>query len=199
MNLQTILLSALATYGVPAVFVSILLASIGVPLPASFLLIVAGSFVASGDLQLVPVLIAGTAGAILGDHIGYGIGWFGGQTLTAHLGRRFSAQGLLDRAEAMSRKWGGVSVFFSRWLVTSLGPYINLTSGVAQYALHRFTLWDILGEALWVVLYVKVGQLFSDRVAEISDILGEFTWVALGLIAVIVLGYQLFKTLRSTN
>ena len=199
MNLQTILLSALATYGVPAVFVSILLASIGVPLPASFLLIVAGSFVASGDLQLVPVLIAGTAGAILGDHIGYGIGWFGGQTLTAHLGRRFSAQGLLDRAEAMSRKWGGVSVFFSRWLVTSLGPYINLTSGVAQYALHRFTLWDILGEALWVVLYVKVGQLFSDRVAEISDILGEFTWVALGLIAVIVLGYQLLKTLRSTN
>lgn len=199
MNLQTILLSALATYGVPAVFVSILLASIGVPLPASFLLIVAGSFVASGDLQLVPVLIAGTAGAILGDHIGYGIGWFGGQTLAAHLGRRFSAQGLLDRAEAMSRKWGGVSVFFSRWLVTSLGPYINLTSGVAQYALHRFTLWDILGEALWVVLYVKVGQLFSDRVAEISDILGEFTWVALGLIAVIVLGYQLFKTLRSTN
>ena len=199
MNLQTILLSALATYGVPAVFVSILLASIWVPLPASFLLIVAGSFVASGDLQLVPVLIAGTAGAILGDHIGYGIGWFGGQTLAAHLGRRFSAQGLLDRAEAMSRKWGGVSVFFSRWLVTSLGPYINLTSGVAQYALHRFTLWDILGEALWVVLYVKVGQLFSDRVAEISDILGEFTWVALGLIAVIVLGYQLFKTLRNTN
>lgn len=199
MNLQTILLSALATYGVPAVFVSILLASIGVPLPASFLLIVAGSFVASGDLQLVPVLMAGTTGAILGDHIGYGIGWFGGQTLAAHLGRRFSAQGLLDRAEAMSRKWGGVSVFFSRWLVTSLGPYINLTSGVAQYALHRFTLWDILGEALWVVLYVKVGQLFSDRVAEISDILGEFTWVALGLIAVIVLGYQLFKTLRSTN
>src|SRR5690242_9478186 len=108
MNLQAILLNALATYGVAAIFVSILLASIGVPLPASFLLIVAGSFVASGDLQFVPVVIAGAAGAILGDHIGYGIGWFGGQTLTAHLGRHFSAQGLLDRAEAMSRKWGGI-------------------------------------------------------------------------------------------
>jgi membrane-associated protein len=199
MNLQETLLSALASYGVAAIFASIFISSIGLPLPTSFLLIVAGSFVASGDLQFWPVVIAGVTAAILGDHAGYSIGWFGGQKIASKISRRFNAEGLLEKAEATSRKWGGVSVFFTRWLLTALGPYINLTSGFTRYALPRFSIWDIVGEALWVLLYVQIGRTFSDRVAEISDALGDFTYVLLGIVAVIIIGYQLFKTLRKNN
>jgi membrane protein DedA with SNARE-associated domain len=196
MNLQETLLSALATYGAIAIFVTILMASIGVPFPVSFLLIVAGSFVEAGDLQFWPVVIAGITGAIIGDHAGYSIGWFGGRKIASAISRRFKAEGLLEKAEATSRRWGGVSVFFSRWLITAIGPYINLTSGITRYALPRFSIWVVLGEVLWVILYVYIGRLFSDRVAEISDLLGDFTYVLLGLVALIILGYQLVKTLR---
>jgi hypothetical protein len=64
-------------------------------------------------------------------------------------------------------------MFFSRWLVTELGPWLNVTSGIAGYPWRRFIFWDVLGEVLWVVLYVMLGYIFSDRVQYIAEILGN--------------------------
>jgi membrane protein DedA with SNARE-associated domain len=197
--MQEQLLNYLASYGVIVVFVAITLSAIGLPLPASFLLIAAGSLVESGDLSLWQVLVAGGFGAILGDHIGYGMGWFGGQTLVQRIVSRLNAQSLLTRAENTSRKWGGVSIFLSRWLITAVGPYINLTSGLTRYATPRFTFWVIVGELLWVFLYVQLGRWFSDRVAELSDILGDFTFVILGLAVVAILVYKLYQSTKNAR
>jgi membrane-associated protein len=46
----------------------------GVPAPATVSLVVAGAFVASGDLALAPVLAVGFVGAIIGDQAGYWAG-----------------------------------------------------------------------------------------------------------------------------
>lgn len=197
MDLQTILLDAMATYGAFAIFGAILLASIGVPLPASFLLVAAGSFVTQGEMDLWSVLIAGATGAIVGDHIGYGIGRIGGRTVVHRLSQRFNAEVLIIQAEKTMERWGGVGVFLSRWLLTAVGPYVNLTSGLMGYHLLRFSFWDILGELLWVALYVQVGRLFSDQLATISDALGDLTWVALGVIAILLIGYKLIQSFRS--
>ena len=43
------------------------------------------------------------------------------------------------------------------------------------YQLLRFSLWDILGEILWVAIYVQMGRLLSDQLAMISDLLGDLT------------------------
>jgi membrane protein DedA with SNARE-associated domain len=53
-----------------------------------------------------------------------------------------------------------------------------------------------LGEVLWVLIYVGIGRLFSSSIAEISDALGDFVWVLLGLIAVCILGYKVFQSMR---
>ena len=196
MNLQEYLLSALTDYGVLAIFIAVLISAIGVPLPTSFLLLVAGSFIEQGDLQFWPVLIAGTIAAVLGDHIGYCLGWYGGRTLIARISKYLKADSLLEKAEATSHKWGGVSVFFSRWLITALGPYINLSSGLTRYRLPFFSLFVLLGEGLWVLIYIKVGQIFSTRLAEVTDALGDFTYLLLGLVIVGVIAYKLIQTMR---
>ena len=77
MDIQAILLSAMADYGAIAVFIAILFASMGLPLPSTFLLVAAGSFISQGEMDDWSVLMAGIAGAILGDHIGYGMGRWG--------------------------------------------------------------------------------------------------------------------------
>ena len=33
-------------------------------------------------------------------------------------------------------------------------------------------IWDVLGETLWVVLYVMLGHIFSDRVQYLAELLG---------------------------
>ena len=199
MNLQTILLDAMANYGSFAIFVAILLASIGAPLPSSFLLVAAGSFITQGEMNLWSVLLAATLGAIIGDHIGYGIGRIGGRSFVHGVGQRFNAGAMLTQAEATMQRWGGLGVFLSRWLLTAVGPYVNLTSGLMGYHLLRFSFWDIVGEILWVGLYVQVGRLFSDQLATISDALGDLTWVVLGVVAIVFIGYKLIQSVRQNG
>lgn len=190
------LLATLGLYGAPVLFVALLVGSAGVPLPASLLLVAAGSFVEQGELDLWPVLALSAAGAVLGDQIGYAAGRLGGRRLTRRLGRFVGGEKKIEDAEAWLKRREGLAVFLSRWLLTPLGPVVNLTAGATDYPWPRFLLYDVLGEALWVVLYVLLGKFFSDRVQALSDLLGDLTWAVLGLLAAVVLGVMLFKRLR---
>ncbi len=190
------LLAALVDYGVPLLFAVITISAVGVPFPASLTLVAAGSFAKQGEMNLWPVLMAGSMAAILGDQIGYGLSRWAGSHLVIRISRRFGGANKLKEAEALSKKWGGPGIFFSRWLVTQLGPWINFTSGIADYPWRRFILWDVLGEVLWVVLYVMLGYVFSDRVQYISEILGNLGWAIFALIISIILGWKLFRYFR---
>jgi membrane protein DedA with SNARE-associated domain len=57
----------------------------------------------------------------------------------------------------------------------------------------------VLGDVLWVVLYVMLGYVFSDRVQAIAEVLGYLVWVILGFIATIVLGWKTMQYLRLKN
>jgi membrane-associated protein len=200
MNLTEELLSALSIYGLPVIFGVTVVASIGVPLPISLLLVASGSFVEQGEMKLWPVVVLASSGAVLGDQIGYLIGRWGGRHLAFRISRRFKGgeAGLL-KAEAATRKWEGIGVFLTRWLLTPLGPWLNLTSGFTSYPWHRFVIWDVLGQVLWVVIYVSLGRIFSDRVQAMSEVLGNLTWVAVGVAAAILIGWRLFSGIRASQ
>ena len=89
---------------------------------------------------------------------------------------------------ALTGRWFGIRFFVRSWLtthswlLTPLGPFVNIASGLTGYSWPRFLLYDLLGEALWVALYVLLGNFFSDRVEELSDTLGDFTWAAVSLL-----------------
>lgn len=193
------LLATLGVYGVPVLFVALLVGSAGVPLPASLLLVAAGSFVEQGELNLWPVLALSAAGAVVGDNIGYALGRWGGRRLTRRLGRFVGGEKKLEAAEEWLKRREGAGVFLSRWLLTPLGPVVNLTAGATGYPWPRFLLYDVLGEALWVALYVLLGKFFSDRVQALSDLLGDLTWAVLALVATVLLGVLLFKYLREPD
>lgn len=196
MNFTDQVVGALATYGIPALFVILAVASAGMPAPVTLLLVVAGSFVAQGEMSMASVVIAGSLGAITGDQIGYFAGRWGGRKLAARTLRFAGGEARLRQAEELTRKYGGAGIFFSRWLLTPLGPPLNLTSGITEYPWGKFLLWDAAGELLWVSLYVVIGRIFSDRVETIADTLGNFTWLIIGAFAVLILGWKLFGYLR---
>jgi len=198
MSLSDQLLAALGVYGLPILFGAIAVATAGVPLPAAIMLVAAGSFVELGEMKLWQVIVMASGGAILGDQIGYALGRWGGRRLTARIGRRMrDGEARIRRAELVITSWGGTGIFFTRWLVTPLGPWINLTSGAAGYSWRRFLVWDAFGEVLWVVLYVFLGKVFSDRVQELVELLGNLAWVIVGLIVAAILGWQLLRYVRA--
>jgi membrane protein DedA with SNARE-associated domain len=191
------ILAALSQYGSPALFAVTAIASIGVPLPVTLLLIVAGSLVAQGVMPMWEAIVLAAAGSTIGDQIGYAIGRWGGAALVSRFGGMLGGPQRMAKAEAQARRWGGLGVFLSRWLVTPLGSLINFTSGTAEYPWMRFLLWDVLGEALGAVLYIVLGRIFSDRVLELDAALGDFTWMILALLAAVVLGWTLWRYVRA--
>jgi membrane-associated protein len=193
------LLAAMSTYGLPALFVIVLITSVGFPLPSTFALIAAGSFIQLGDMNLTWVLGLGITGALVGDQIGYAIGRFGGRKLAMRVGGWFGGAQRLHEAEIFAQKWGAMGIFFSRWLITPLSPWLNIVSGITAYSYPRFLVWDIPGEIIWVVLYVMVGKFFSDRVQAVTEMLGSIGWALVGLVAAVIFGWALVRRIRSAR
>jgi membrane-associated protein len=199
MSLSDYLLSTFGVYGLPVLFGVLLFGGIGVPLPGSLLLVAAGSFIEQGEIDQWSVLSLASLGVILGDNVGYALGRWGGRRVVRWLSRFVGGEERLEHVEGWLKRRGGTGIFLSRWLLTPLGPFVNLASGMAGYPWPRFLFLAVTGEVLWVLLYVTLGKLFSDRVGAISEVLGDFTWAIVGLILVLVLGWKLWQYFRASG
>jgi len=193
------LLAALALYGLPVLFGTTFIASLGIPLPDTVLLIAAGSFVQQGDLNMLWTIVLTAVAAVLGDQVGYWAGRWGSDRIEGFISRRIGGVERMQAAQALAKKWGGPGIFFSRWLVTTLAPWLNLTSGIALYPYGQFLFWDILGDVVGVLIYLTIGDIFSDRVQAITDALGSFAWVVIGLIVAAFCAWQLAKYFRAAR
>jgi membrane-associated protein len=185
-------LAALERYGASALFVVVAVAAIGLPLPVTLLLMVTGSLVAQGVMNVWAAIAIAAVGSVAGDQIGYAVGRWGGKVLAAKFSGMFGNARRIKQLEAKAKGWGGAGVFFSRWLVAPLGPWINFASGAADYSWPQFTLWDVLGESFGAGLYICLGLVFSDRVQEVGAIFGDLTWAIVGILAAAFLGWKLF-------
>lgn len=191
------LLAALSQYGSPALFAAVTVAAVGLPLPVTLLLIVTGSLVSQGMMSFwLSIALAGS-GSVIGDQIGYAVGRWGGSALIGRFGRFLGGPEKLHATEARARHWGGPGVFFTRWLLSPLGPAVNLVSGTAGYPWARFVFWDVLGEFLGVTIYIFLGRTFGDRVLELDAMLGDLSWTLLAAAAAVVLGWKLFSYLKA--
>ena len=84
----------------------------------------------------------------------------------------------------MFERWGGLAVFFSRFLLTPLALPINLLAGGTRYTLWRYVGLVVAGEALWVVTFGGLGYLFADQWEAASALLGNLS----GAVAAVTLG-----------
>ncbi|HSP24915.1 MAG TPA: DedA family protein [Saliniramus sp.] len=183
-------------YGALALFVILAINCLGVPFPTSLIMLAAGSLVEQGEMALLPVLAGSIAGAVVGDQLGYLVGRLGGDRAARPLASRLKAEAAIARAEAFMQKWGGMGVFLTRWLLSPLGPYVNLVAGMTRYSWPSFSFWDLLGESLWVVGYVMLGVTFSRSVQNLASVLGNFTWFLVFAAATLFLGWKVIGFLR---
>ncbi|WP_159324781.1 DedA family protein [Streptomyces tendae] len=175
---------AAAVYAVVALVIG--LESLGIPLPGEIIL-VSAALLSSQHGGIDPVVLGAcaSAGAVIGDSIGYAIGRKGGRPLLAWLGRKFPkhfSEGHVSTAERSFQKWGMWAVFFGRF-VALLRIFAGPLAGVLRMPYWKFLIANVLGGIVWaggttaVIYYVGV-------VAE--DWLKRFSW--LGLVVAVLIG-----------
>lgn len=190
---MTELSAYLFEYGQVLVFLVPLLSCLALPVPASAVFMLAGTLAAAGEFNLAALWATGFMGAVVGDQIGYFISRHYSRHIHALAEHHSAVHDGLERANEFSRKWGGLSVFLSRWLASPLGPYVNITSGLTRYNWKRFTLWQMAGEAVWVSLYLGIGYAFSTQAQAVADLVGNAIWLLFAGGITYLIGRKLFS------
>lgn len=194
---MTELLFGLVTdYGVWVIFASCYLSCLLIPMPSSLMMLASGATAAVGDMVLWQVAAAAFAGAVLGDQSGYRIGRRAGDGLGRLARNSASRQKLLTRAHTTVEEHGGIGVFLSTWLFAPLGPWVNMVAGATGMNWMRFTLWDTLGEAIWVAAYVGLGYAFSTSFSAVGEILSNAIGFVTALAVTVLLGLWLLRKSR---
>jgi membrane protein DedA with SNARE-associated domain len=182
-ELRTLLLSSLAVYGLPLLFGTMVIAGTGLPLPIVLMLLTAGALAQQKLLALPNVISVAILAAVVGDHLGYAVGRWGGRPLFMRLHRN---EALLQRAlDAMERR-GWWAIFLSRCIFTILGSPCNWACGILGYPLLQFFTAELLGKAIYITVVVALGYIFVDRLEAVSQAISSFSlWLlALGVIGV---------------
>jgi membrane protein DedA with SNARE-associated domain len=189
-ELTDALLTATLAYGPLALALALLIAALGVPLPATLLLLAAGAFARQGALDGAWAAVLGLLASVLGDSGGYCLGRCGGSLVRRPVEQRGSWQ----RARAIFARRGGLAVLLTRFALTPLALPTNLIAGSTQYAFPRFLLFDVIGELIWVALYGGLGYLFADQWEMVSELAGNLTGALLGLFALAAGSYLAFRS-----
>lgn len=181
-DLSSTLLSWVLVYGAIVLFVAVLLAAIGLPLPSSFLVLAAGAFIRQEALDLPSALAWALLGAVLGDSFSYGLGYIARGPIL----RRFGEGAAWRTAEENLRRRGALAIYLTRWLITALSVPTNLVAGTGGYPYFRFLLFVVAGEITWLLLYGSLGYAFSDQWETISDLISDFGGLLLGALLLII-------------
>lgn len=167
------LLALVPQYGLWLLAACTYCSCLAMPVPASILMLTAGGFVAAGDLSMTGSIAAALTGAVAGDQTGYFAGRKGGAGFLDRISKRAAP---LAKARDLLAQRGGIAVFLSRWLLSPLGPYVNVVAGAACQPWAKFAFWGIAGEIVWVTMYVSLGYVFTGNIAAASamamDLLG---------------------------
>jgi membrane protein DedA with SNARE-associated domain len=163
----------IAAYGYWAVAVLVGLESMGLPLPGETTLIAAAVYAGtSHELNIVGIIAAAAAGAVIGDNIGYQIGRLLGLPLLLRHGHRI---GLDERriklGQYLFRRYGGAIVFFGRF-VALLRAAAALLAGINRMPWSRFFFFNAAGGVVWSLIFGVGGYVLGFSIRRISGPLG---------------------------
>ncbi len=135
------------------------LAFVCMVVPGITLMLAIGTLIGVSGISFVPIWLAVSLGAMLGDWVSYEIGWrIKGRVreiwpLSRH-------PDLLPRGEAFFRRWGAMSVVLCRFF-SPLRATIPLLCGVFEMPRSTFQIANILSALLWAALLLAPGTLFG--------------------------------------
>jgi membrane protein DedA with SNARE-associated domain len=163
----------IAQHGYWAVFVIVMLESAGVPLPGETVLLLAGGYAgATGQLDIVWVVVAAASGAIIGDNIGFWVGRTFGANLLMRYGKFIHLpEARLKLGQYLFERHGGKIVFFGRF-VAFLRVLAALLAGVNKYSWGKFLFFNAAGAVVWATLTGVGAYFFGDAVHRVSGPLG---------------------------
>jgi membrane protein DedA with SNARE-associated domain/uncharacterized membrane protein YkvA (DUF1232 family) len=156
------------------------------PIPSELIMPLAGFVAATGRLDPVLVVLAGTLGSVLGAVPWYYAGrWLGEERMRAFAARHGRWLTLDDRDLGKAIRWfgrhGRMAVLLGR-LVPTVRTLISLPAGMARMPLAPFLIYSSIGSLLWTAALAAAGFLLESNYRLVGDYLDLASRIIIGLI-----------------
>ncbi|NNK37306.1 MAG: hypothetical protein HKP03_02400, partial [Xanthomonadales bacterium] len=146
---------------------------IGILLPGIVILFGVGALIGLGIVEMTPIWIAASAGAILGDGLSYALGHrFRGHLLDIWPFSRYPR--LMERGTRFFHAHGAKSVVAGRF-IGPLRPIIPAVAGMMGMRPSRFLAVDIPACVAWAPSFLLPGLLFGASLEIASEYTGRLT------------------------
>jgi membrane-associated protein len=131
-------------------------------LPGDSLLFAAGTVAAMDNqpLNIFLLIIILITAAFAGDNTNYFIGRFFGQRVYEK-NYRLIRREYLDKTHAFYEKHGGKTIIIARFMpiIRTFAPFV---AGVGTMKYPRFLSFSIIGNMVWVALFISAGYFFGN-------------------------------------
>jgi membrane-associated protein len=174
-------------FGVHAFWVSVFIIFaecgllIGFFLPGDSLLFTLGLFIGNGsiDVGIVFAVMILMAAAMIGNILGYWIGYKAGPPLFDRPNSRIFKPEHIERTARFFNKHGGIAIILARFLPI-VRTFITASAGAARMDFARYLVFSAIGAVLWAGGLTVLGYFFGN-IPIIRDNLG----IAILLIVVV--------------
>ena len=165
-------------------------------LPGDSLLFVVGTMCGVG-LMSYPVAVGLLfVAAVLGDQCNYSIGRYFGPKVFGWPNSRFFNKRAFDKSHAFYERYGGITIILARFapFLRTFAPFV---AGVSEMNRSKFTLYNVVGGAIWVGGIITAGYLFGN-IPIVKTNLEKIIW-AMILIPGLLVIYGAWRAGRSPD
>lgn len=188
---QLLVEGIILAFGYPGIALVMLIENLFPPIPSEIVVPFGGFLAAQGVLSFWGVMVATTAGAVLGALILYGLGaWLGAVRLRLFFrlyGRwLLVSEGDFDGALSRFNRHDRSVVFWAR-LMPGVRSLISIPAGVARMPMGRFLLFTTLGTLVWNLALGSTGVLLGQHWEQVLTLIDRFEGVLWTVLAIILL------------
>jgi membrane-associated protein len=153
---------------------------IGFFLPGDSLLITAGLVAATGQLDIWWLNALLIVAAVVGDSVGYAIGWRAGPRLFTRPQSLLFNPRHVERTRAFYARHGAKTIVIARF-VPIVRTFAPVVAGVGQMEYRQFVVYNVVGGVGWVTSMTWAGYLLGQVVPNISDHIHVVVAIVIGL------------------
>tara|TARA_B100000700_G_scaffold212437_1_gene233564 strand:+ start:55 stop:711 length:657 start_codon:yes stop_codon:yes gene_type:complete len=189
--------------GCGAILIAMFLENLIPPIPSELIMPLGGFYVSQGQLDFLPVVLAGLFGTVIGALPWYGIGRLvNEERLEEWLEKNGRWLGINPKELALSRKWFnryGVPLVFWGRLVPGIRTLISVPAGVELMPMTPFLIWTTAGSLIWTLFLTITGFYLGENYRNIEQWISPFSSIFKTIIVLTILGTLItliYKTLR---
>jgi membrane protein DedA with SNARE-associated domain len=186
----------LAQHGMSLVFLNVLVAQLGLPIPALPMLIVAGALLSEGTLHLLPLAAVVIAASLLGDVPWYLAGRRYGYRVLRTLCRiSLEPDSCVKQTENIFARWGPPSLLLAKY-VPGFSTVAPPLAGAMHVGFCRFIVYSAAAAALWAALPIASGFFFR---REIELLLARIEAMGAGALAIALILVLIYISVKGTE